>query len=270
MDYRFLGGSGLRVPVLSFGTGTFGGATEFFKAWGSTDAGGARRIVDICLEAGLNMFDSADVYSKGVAEEILGEAIRGRRHDVLISTKGTFRVSAATNDAGSSRWHLRGNGRHARRSRARGKTPLRRVLELFRLASDEVAGDRGPLRLAAPRRAPGVLLPGGPRLRMGADAARPWRSASARWLEAVAAETGKSIPQIAINWLLQRPTVSTVIIGARDEQQLRDNLGSLGWQLTPDQLARLNNASATPKPYPYWHQDGFRERNPPDLGPKKT
>src|SRR5207253_10697538 len=90
MEYRLLGGSGLKVPVLSFGTGTFGGSTEFFKAWGSSDVSEATRIVDVCLEFGLNMFDSADVYSGGAAEEILGQTIRGRRDAVLISTKGGF------------------------------------------------------------------------------------------------------------------------------------------------------------------------------------
>src|SRR5271170_4624839 len=106
MDYRRLGASGLKVPVLTFGTGTFGGKGDFFQAWGSTDAAGARRLVDICLDAGLAMFDSADVYSSGEAERVLGAAIKGRRDKVLISTKGTFRFSGAPNDVGSSRLHL--------------------------------------------------------------------------------------------------------------------------------------------------------------------
>ena len=106
MEYRTLGHSGFRVPVLSFGTGTFGGGGEFFKAWGSTDVSEAKKLVDICLEAGLNMFDSADVYSAGAAEEILGQAIKGKRDRVLISTKGTFRHGDGPNDVGSSRIHL--------------------------------------------------------------------------------------------------------------------------------------------------------------------
>jgi aryl-alcohol dehydrogenase-like predicted oxidoreductase len=81
-------------------------------------------------------------------------------------------------------------------------------------------------------------------------------------LDVVAAETGKSIPQIALNWLLQRPTVSTVVIGARNEEQLRQNLGAIGWSLTPQQIKALDDASATTPPYPYWHQRGFNERNP--------
>src|SRR5580693_9122338 len=106
MEFRQLGGSGFKVPVLTFGTGTFGGGNEFFKAWGSSDVAEATRLVDICLEAGLNMFDSADVYSQGLAEEILGQAIKGRRNQVLISTKGTFRMGPGPNDVGSSRFHL--------------------------------------------------------------------------------------------------------------------------------------------------------------------
>src|SRR5580700_3690469 len=106
MEYRLLGGSGLKVPVLTFGTGTFGGTTEFFKAWGSSDVTEATRLVDVCIDAGLTMFDSADVYSGGAAEEILGQAIKGRRDKVLISTKGTFRAGSGPNDVGSSRHHL--------------------------------------------------------------------------------------------------------------------------------------------------------------------
>ena len=108
MEHRYLGGSGLKVPLLSFGTGTFGGKGEFFSAWGSTEAKGATRLVDVCLEAGLTMFDSADVYSNGEAERVLGAAIKGWRDRVLISTKATFRASGDTdpNRVGSSRFHL--------------------------------------------------------------------------------------------------------------------------------------------------------------------
>ena len=104
MEYRQLGGSGLKVPVLTFGTGTFGGSTEFFKPWGASDVKEATRLVDVCLDAGLTMFDSADVYSMGQSEEILGQAIAGRRDRVLISTKGTFRIGDGPNDVGSSRF----------------------------------------------------------------------------------------------------------------------------------------------------------------------
>src|SRR5471032_960439 len=106
MEYRHLGGSGFKVPVLSLGTGTFGGGNEFFKAWGASDVAEATRLIDICLDAGLTLFDSADIYSNGMAEEILGQAVKGRRDKVLISTKGTFRTGAGPNDVGSSRFHL--------------------------------------------------------------------------------------------------------------------------------------------------------------------
>src|SRR5450432_2605272 len=105
MEYRQLGRSGLKVPVLTLGTGTFGTA-GVMKAWGGSDANEATRLVDICLESGLNMFDSADVYSEGLAEEILGQAIKGRRDAVLISTKATFQSGEGPNDVGSSRHHL--------------------------------------------------------------------------------------------------------------------------------------------------------------------
>src|ERR1700730_1366211 len=106
MEYRFLGGSGFRVPVLTLGTGTFGGGNELFKALGTNGVDEATKLVDICLDAGLTMFDSADVYSDGLAEEVLGKAIKGRRDSVLISTKATFRQGPGPNDVGSSRWHL--------------------------------------------------------------------------------------------------------------------------------------------------------------------
>src|ERR1700694_2045567 len=106
MDFRQLGGSGFKVPVLSFGTGTFGGGGELFRAWGASDVAEATRLFDVCLDAGLTMFDSADIYSGGLAEEILGQAIKGRRDQVILSTKGTFRVGPGPNDVGSSRFHL--------------------------------------------------------------------------------------------------------------------------------------------------------------------
>ena len=106
MEFRQLGGSGLKVPVLSLGTATFGGGNEFFKQWGSTDVDEATRLVDISIDAGVNLFDTADVYSRGLSEEILGKAIAGRRDKVLIATKATFRMGDGPNDIGSSRLHL--------------------------------------------------------------------------------------------------------------------------------------------------------------------
>lgn len=339
MEYRLLGGSGLKVPVLSFGTGTFGGSGDFFKAWGSSDVNEATRLVDICLENGLNMFDSADVYSKGAAEEILGQAIKGRRDKVLISTKATFTMSADPNDVGSSRFHLlkaidgalkrlgtdyidlfqlhafdaltpveetvstldglvkagkiryigcsNFSGWHLMKSLAVSeKYGLTRYVahqayysligrdyewELMPLGLDQKVGAVvwSPLgwgRLTGKIRR-GQPLPETSRLQsqLARDSGPPvsdeyvYKVVDA--LDEIALETGKTVPQIALNWLLQRPTVSTVVIGARNEEQLRQNLGSIGWNLTKEQVARLDAASATTMAYPYWHQDGFH-RNP--------
>ena len=173
MEYRQLGASGFMVPALTFGTGTFGGRGELFKAWGETDVAEATRLVDICLEAGLNMFDSADMYSGGESEEILGQAIkRPSRQGAHLDQGRTFAQRPGPNDVGSSRHHLihavegslrrlgtdyidllsdarlrredarRGNAQHARRPGARRQDPLHRLLEFLRLASDEVARRR--------------------------------------------------------------------------------------------------------------------------------
>lgn len=340
MEYRLLGKSGFKVPVLSMGTGTFGGGSEFFRGFGSSDVAQATSLVDICLEHGLTMFDSSDTYSGGLAEEILGKAIRGRRDRVLISTKGTFRAGSGPNDVGSSRYHLiqavEGSLRRLGTDyidlyQLHGFdacTPAEEVLSTFdtlvragkiryigcsnfsgwhlmkSLAVSERYGwpryvahqayyslvgrdyewelmplglDQGvgcvvwsPLgwgRLTGKIRR-GQPLPEVSRLRNkvtvegGPQVAEDLLFRVVDALDEVAAETGKSVPQVALNWLLARPTVATLIIGARDEAQLRDNLGAVGWQLTPEQIARLDAASDTPKAYPYWHQAGFTERNP--------
>ena len=177
MEYRLLGGSGFKVPVLSFGTATFGGGTEFFSAWGATDVAEATRLVDLCLEAGLNMFDSADIYSNGVAEEILGQGDQGpARRGADLDQGDVSRWATGPNDVGSSRYHLidagrgepaaarhrlhrplstarlrradagRGDAADARRPRASGQDPLHRLLEFLRLAPDEVAGGVGAVR----------------------------------------------------------------------------------------------------------------------------
>ena len=342
MEYRRLGGSGFKVPALSFGTGTFGGKGEFFAAWGQTDVKAATRLIDICLEAGLTMFDSADVYSAGAAEEILGEAIKGRRNQVLISTKATFRRGDGPNDVGSSRFHLieaceaalrRLQTDHIDLFQLHGfdaLTPVEETLsalddlvragkiryvgcsnfsgwhlmkslsvaerynlprhvahqayyslvgreyewELMPLGVDQQVGAVvwSPLgwgRLTGKIRR-GQPVPAGSRLHKTAERGPQiedeylYQVVDA--LEAVAAETGKSVPQIALNWLLRRPTVASVIIGARDEEQLRQNLGAIGWALTPEQVTKLDAASDRPPVYPYWHQRGFTERNPLPIG----
>ncbi|WP_046659950.1 aldo/keto reductase [Lysobacter capsici] len=339
MEHRFLGASGLRVPVLSFGTGTFGGEGDFFKAWGQTDVAGARRLLDIALEAGVNLFDSADIYSRGAAESILGEAIKGRPRDsLLISTKATFRFGDGENEVGSSRHHLIRSIDAALKRLGTdyidlfqlhgfdARTPIEETLstlddlvragklrylgvsnfsgwhlmkslaiaerhgwsryvahqayysligrdyewELMPLGLDQGVGAVvwSPLgwgRLTGKIRR-GQPLPDNSRLHVTADMGPPvqdeyvYRVVDA--LDEIAAETGKTVPQIALNWLLQRPTVATVVIGARNEEQLKQNLGAVGWNLTPEQVARLDAASATAKAYPYWHQAGFGERNP--------
>ena len=340
MQFRQLGGSGFKVPVLSLGTGTFGGGNEFFKSWGASDVAEATRLVDICLEAGMTMFDSADVYSGGMAEEILGQAIKGRRNQVLISTKGTFRTGPGPNDLGSSRLHLteaveaslrRLGTDHIDLYQLHGfdaRTPMEEVLgtldnlvragkiryigcsnfsgwqlmkalalaekygwpryvahqayyslvgrdyewELMPLALDQKIGTViwSPLgwgKLTGKLRR-GQALPQTTRLqsKLSNDKGPPvsnehvYKVVDA--LDELARETGKSLPQIALNWLLQRPSVATIIVGARNEEQLRQNLGAVGWNLTPAQVARLDAASAVTPAYPYWHQRGFPELNP--------
>jgi len=326
------------VPVLSLGTGTFGGSNEFFKAWGSTDVAEATRLVDICLDAGLNMFDSADVYSSGVAEKILGQAIKGRRDKVIVSTKATFRSSEGANEVGSSRFHLTRavegslqrletdyidifqlhgfdattpveetlstldtlvragkigyvgvsnfSGWHLMKSLAVAERyNLPRYVanqtyyslvgrdyewELMPLGLDQGIGAIvwSPLgwgRLTGKIRR-GQPLPEGSRLHKTADSGpqvpEEYLYTVVDALDQVAQETGKTVPQIALNWLLQRPTVANVIVGARNEEQLRQNLGAVGWNLTAEQVARLDAASTVQKPYPYWHQMNFTERNP--------
>ena len=334
MEYRQLGRSGLKVPVLSFGTASFGGG-GVFEAFGTTGVEEATRQVSICLEAGVTLFDSADVYSQGRAEEVLGAAIHGRRDQVLISTKGTFRMGAGPNDVGSSRLHLINaveaslrrlgtdyidlyqlhgfdaatpveetlralddlitagkiryigcsnySGWHLMKSLAvSDRYGLARYVahqayyslvgrdyewELMPLAQDQGVGAVvwSPLgwgRLTGKIRR-GQAQPKVSRLnsKIIVDVGPPipdellFKVVDA--LDEVAKETGKSIPQVALNWVLQRPTVATVLIGARNEQQLRDNLGAIGWTLSAAQIGKLDAASEKTAAYPYWHQRQF-------------
>ena len=320
MEYRQLGSSGFKVPALCFGTGTFGGGNEFFRAWGSSDVAEATRLVDVCLDAGLTLFDSADIYSQGLAEEILGQAIKGRRDQVILSTKGTFRLGEGPNDVGSSRYHLQRavdaslrrlgtdridlyqlhgfdaltppeevlrtlddlvragkilyvgcsnfSGWHLMKSLAvAAQYGLPRYVahqayyslvgrdyewELLPLALDQKVGTVvwSPLgwgRLTGKIRR-GQPLPTTSRLQnkavtdIGPPVAEEYLYRVVDALDEVADETGKTVPQVALNWLLRRPSVSTVIIGARDEGQLKQNLGAVGWELTGEQVARLDAA----------------------------
>lgn len=343
MEHRFLGHSGFKVPALGFGTGTFGGKGPLFSAWGDTGVTEAKRLVDICLDAGANLFDSADVYSDGAAEEILGAALKGRRDQAIISTKLTLRAGDGPNDVGASRHHLvRGVECALQRLGSDwidllqlhhfdAMTPVDEVMatldDLVRagkvrylgvsnfsgwqiMKSQAAAARHGRARFVANQayyslagrdyewelmplgldqgigalvwsplgwgRLTGKLrrgqpLPAGSRLHDTAgfappvDAERLYRIVDA--LDAVAADTGKSVPQVAINWLLQRPTVSSVLIGARNEAQLIDNLGAVGWNLSPAQMALLDAASTVTPPYPYYpYWNGpFTERNPPPV-----
>ncbi|HEY1107285.1 MAG TPA: aldo/keto reductase [Opitutaceae bacterium] len=343
MDYRQLGRSGFKVPVLTLGTGTFGGQGPLFSSWGATDVKEATRLVDVSLEAGLTMFDSADVYSGGAAEEILGGAIKGRRDKVLISTKATFRAGEGPNDVGSSRHHLtRAVERALRRlgtdyidlfqlhgfdAMTPAEETLQTLDELVRagkirylgvsnfsgwhlMKSLALADRHGWTRYVAHQayysligrdyewelmplaldqgvgavvwsplgwgRLTGKLRRGQPKPEVSRLNAQMSREKGPQVpedylydvvdaLDAVARETGKTIPQVALNWLLQRPSVSTIVIGARNEEQLRQNLGAVGWSLTKEEVARLDKASERPKAYPYWHQTGFAERNPPPV-----
>ncbi|MBA2126156.1 aldo/keto reductase [Hyphomicrobium methylovorum] len=341
MEYRQLGASGLAVPLLSFGAATFGGTSEFFKEWGATGPAEARRLVDLCLDAGVTLFDTADIYSDGASESVLGEALKGRRDKVLISTKATFRFGNGPNAVGSSRFHLIKSCEDALKRLATdhidifqlhgfdARTPAEEMLstldqlvragkiryvgvsnfsgwhimkslavadrygypryvanqtyysllgrdyewELMPLGLDQGLGAIvwSPLgwgRLTGKIRR-GSPLPKVSRLHKTADKGPPvsdehvYRIVDA--LDEIASETGKTIPQIALNWLFQRPTVASVIIGARSEAQLKENLGAIGWNLNSEQIKKLDEASATTKPYPYWHQDGFSERNPPPV-----
>ncbi len=334
MEYRQLG-SGFRVPVLSFGTATFGGGNEFFKAWGATQVEEAKRLVDICLEAGINLFDTANVYSAGISEEILGKAVAGRRGQVLISTKATFPMSDETNDFGSSRFTLVKSAEDSLRRLGTdhidiyhmhgfdANTPVEETLralddlvrsgkiryiacsnfsgwhlmkslsvserygwaryiahqayyslinrefewELMPLGIDQHVGTIVWSPLSAGRLGGrykrNQAAPEGSRIAQGGSPV-PGAVVSDEvfynvldTLDEIAAETGKSVAQVSLNWLLQRPTVTNIIVGARNEAQLKENLGAVGWNLSVEQVKRLDAASEVPPIYPYWHQRQF-------------
>ena len=338
MDYRTLGNSGLKVSTLCLGAATFGGGNEFFKAWGSTGVEEARRMIGLCLDAGINVFDTADVYSNGLSEEIFGKAIQGRRNELLISTKATFPFAQGPNDQGSSRYHLieacegslkrlgtdhidiyhmhgfdaitsieealytldtlvrsgkvryiacsNFSGWHLMKSLATSekygwaKYVSHQVYyslvgrdyecELMPLGLDQKIGAMvwSPLgwgRLTGKIRR-GHPFPKESRLPVTSEQGPPvpeeylYNVVDA--IDDVAKETGKTVAQIALNWLLRKPTVSTLVIGARNAEQLRQNIAAEGWRLTPDQVAKLDQASASYIPYPYWHQRQFQKLNP--------
>ncbi|MEP7314604.1 MAG: aldo/keto reductase [Pseudomonadota bacterium] len=338
MEYRQLGRSGLMVPALSFGAGTFGGTDAFFEKWGSTQLDEATRLVGQCLDAGVTLFDTADIYSGGASEEILGKAIKGKRQQLLLSSKSTFRTGPGVNDVGSSRHHLMRaceaslrrlgtdhidlyfmhgfdaltpvdetlralddlvtsgkigyigasnfSGWHLMKSLATSeKEGLARYVvyqgyysligrhyewELMPLGLDQgvslmVWSPLGWGRLTGKIRRgekshTGRIASGGAEGGPPVDDEYLYTIVDA--LDVVAKDTGKSIPQIALNWLLSRPTVANIVVGARDAKQLEQNLGAVGWSLDAEQIALLDKASQQTPVYPYWHQRGFDERNP--------
>ena len=329
MEFRQLGRSGLRVPVLAFGTATFGGGNDFYRAWGSTDVSEAKRLVDLCLDAGVSFFDTANSYSTGMAEEILGAALAGRRQEVILASKATFPMGSGPNDAGSSRHFLR---RACEDSLKRLRTdhidvyymhgfdentPIEETLktldalvtsgkvdyiacsnfsgwqvmkslaisdrygwppyvahqayyslvareyewELMPLAIDQGIGTvawsplAGGALTGKVRR--GQPIPEGSRvaqlgLERAGDVERLFDIVAV--LEDIARETGKTVSQVAISWVLSRPTVASVVIGARSETQLRENLAAADWRLDGAHVARLDAVSDRRPIYPYWHQ----------------
>lgn len=330
MEYRQLGASGLHVPVLSFGTATFGGGNEFFKAWGSTQVDEAKQLINLCLDAGVNFFDTANVYSNGVSEEILGQALEGLRNRVLISTKATFPMGDGPNDFGSSRFHLLEQAEASLRRLKTdyidvyhlhgfdANTPVEETLkalddlitsgkvryiacsnfsgwhlmkslsvserygwsryvahqayyslldrefewELMPLGIDQKVSTMvwSPLasgQLGGKFRR-GQPIPQDNRRSQGGshgpetDLERLYKIVDV--LDEVAEETGKTVAQVALNWVLQRPTVANIIIGARNEEQLKQNLAAVGWNLTTEQIKKLDAVSEVPAVYPYWHQ----------------
>jgi aryl-alcohol dehydrogenase-like predicted oxidoreductase len=339
MEYRLLGGSGLKVSVLAFGAQSFGGGDWFSDSWGATgDVAEAQRRVDICIDAGVNLFDTADIYSNGRSEEVLGKALGSKRNQVLVSSKATIRLGDGPNDAGSSRYHLRRSIEDSLRRLGTdhvdiyymhafdGITPVEETMETLNsfvregktryigcsnfpawhlMKSLAVADRYGWARYVAHqvyyslvgRDYEWELMPLALDQKVGATVWSPlgWAVLTGKIrrdqplpevsrlhktgniiphgpdeylykvvdaLDAVAAETGKTVPQVALNWLLQRPTISSLIFGSRNEEQLRQNLGAVGWKLTAEQVAALDNASALTPSYPTWHHRIFKELSP--------
>jgi aryl-alcohol dehydrogenase-like predicted oxidoreductase len=339
MEFRTLGRSGLKVPVLSLGTATFGAGSEVFRAIGNSSVSEATRLVDICLEAGVNMFDTADIYHEGLSEEVLGQAVAGRRDKVLISTKATFKMGPGPNELGASRYHLiKACEASLRRLKTDyidlyqmhgfdGLTPVDETLSALNdlvhsgkvryigcsnfsgwhlQKSLDVSDRYGWSRYVAHQAYYSLigrdyeweLMPLGVAEGVGCVVWSPlgWGRLTGRIrrnqplhkesrlhktaefgppvpnehlynvvdaIDGITEETGKTVSQIALNWLLQRPSVSNIIMGARNEEQLRQNLGAVGWNLTPAQVAKLDAASTVTLAYPYWHQRQFTDRNPP-------
>jgi aryl-alcohol dehydrogenase-like predicted oxidoreductase len=338
VEYRFLGASGLEVSVLSFGTMTLGGEGRF-AAMGNVQLDEARRLIEICIDAGVNLFDTADLYSFGKSEEVLGQALGARRNEIVLATKVFVRLEPGTNKTGLSRRHIiEACEASLRRLRTDyidlyqahnfdSFTPLEETLRAFddlihagkvryigcsnyagwqlmkalaisdRLGTSRYISQQINYSLIA-RDAEYELVPAGLDQKIGVmawsplqfgllsgkfrrgeskpaesrlnsldapgaiDQKRLYRIVDA--LAAIAEKRGVSIAQVALNWVTRKPGVDTVIIGARNEQQLRDNLAAATWTLTDAEVESLDEVSALPLPYPYWHQQKFAgDRNPP-------
>src|SRR5258706_10102498 len=331
MEYRQLGRSGLKVSAITLGTMTMGGKGKFAKV-GQVGLDEARRQIDMCIDAGVNLIDTADVYSDGASEEIVGEALGGKRKGgVLIATKARFPMGDGPNDRGLSRHHLiQACEASLRRLKTDvidlyqvhqwdGLTPLEETLEaldllvrhgkvryvgcsnysgwhlmkalhvserdrLPRFVSQQVhytleareaeyelmpiALDQG-LGILVWSPLAGGLLSGKHRRNQAPEGTRqlagwkepPIRDEDRLWrivdtLVAIGAELNVSAAQVALAWTLGRPAISSIIIGARTETQLQDNLAAADLKLTPDQRQRLDTVSPPPILYPYWHQLG--------------
>jgi aryl-alcohol dehydrogenase-like predicted oxidoreductase len=329
MDYRQLGRSGLKVSALTLGTMTFGGRDKFADV-GSTDAKTAARQLDLCLDAGVNLVDTADVYSNGLSEEIVGQIIRGRRDRVLLATKARFPMGDGPNDEGLSRHHLiaaceaslqRMGVDHIDLFQVHqwdGTTPLEETLDTldtlvrdgkvryvgcsnfsawhvtkalgvsalhgfqrfvsqqihYTLQAREAEYELVPLAVSEGL---GILvwspLAGGllsGKYRRDQDPPEGSRHLT-EWNEPpihdedrlydivdalveIGEGHGVSAAQVAIAWLLSRPGVTSVVLGARTEEQLSDNLAAADLVLTGEERARLDKVSVPPLLYPYWHQ----------------
>ncbi|RZA16096.1 MAG: aldo/keto reductase [Proteobacteria bacterium] len=338
MEYRKFLGSGFQVPLLSYGTATFGGKGEFFKAWGSTDVKEASRLIDICIEHGANFLDSANIYSQGLSEEILGEALKGRRQKVILSTKASFTMGQGQNNFGSSRIHLvreceaslkRLQTDHIELFYMHGFDSLTPVEETLRALDDLItagkisyigcsnfsgwhlmkslsASEKNSysryiahqvyyslvgrdyewelMPLAQDQKVSAVVwspLAGGALTgKVSRRNPAPEGSRAAQMdfvvssksehlytvvdaLTQIAQEVEKSVTQVALNWVMHRPTVASVVVGARTEEQLLHNFGALGWTLSVEQVKRLDEASRVRPPYPYWHQAQSPNLMPP-------
>jgi aryl-alcohol dehydrogenase-like predicted oxidoreductase len=338
MEYRFLGASGLEVSTISFGTMTLGGEGRF-AAMGNVQTEEAARLVGLCLDAGVNLFDTADMYSGGKAEVVLGKALGSRRKNIVLATKLFMRLEPGTNNAGLSRRRVvecceaslrrlgtdyidlyqshsfdsltpqeetlrayddlirAGKVRYIGCSNHAGWQLMKAVATSERLGIARYISQQINYSLIA-RDAEHELVPAGLDQKVGIMVWSPLqggllsgkfrrggeRPAESRFntletpgnivperlynivdaLSEIAKARGVSVAQAALNWVTRKPGVDTVIIGARNETQLADNLAAATWNLGDEEVARLDQVSSLPLPYPQWHQQKFgAERNPP-------